>query len=77
MKYSDIKDKNRYKSLYPHFDLPLPDDDLVKKGVFRCPLCGKESNPDNAFIVHIDGPVENRDWDIQGRLITVNKTILQ
>ncbi len=72
---SNIKDKYRYKTLYPRYNLPLPDDDLVNKGVFKCPLCGKERNPDNAFIDYIDGPVENRDWDIQGRLITVQKTI--
>lgn len=71
---ADLHDGSRYKRLYPRANFPNPDSELVRKGVYKCPLCGKENTADSSLFIYRDGPTLDRHWDIQGRLITTTKT---
>lgn len=73
-----LKDENRYLTRHTMLRLPDPDIELVRQGVFKCPLCGKVTEPMKSRLSTIDVKY-NHDvvstW--AGSAITAKKTHLR
>lgn len=64
-----------YQKRYALYNLTPPSRKLVENNQFRCPCCGEIKDKSSGCLQFKEGKTLNRDFSIQGRLITETKAV--